>query len=113
VVVQYAAARVGAILVTIDPAYLLGNLAAMTRGACIVVPGESFAAADVLRAVEAERCTSLYGVPTMFIDALAHTDLFDLSSLRKFVDAFPTTVTGKPQKYRMREIAVRELGLAS
>jgi fatty-acyl-CoA synthase len=63
---------------------VLGNLAAMTRGACVVVPGESFAAGDVLRAVEEERCTSLYGVPTMFIDALAHPDLarFDLSSLR-------------------------------
>jgi fatty-acyl-CoA synthase len=63
---------------------VLGNLAAMTRGACVVVPGESFAAGDVLRAVEEERCTSLYGVPTMFIDALGHPELaaFDLSSLR-------------------------------
>jgi fatty-acyl-CoA synthase len=49
-----------------------------------VVPGESFDARDVLAAVQRERCTSLYGVPTMFIAALAQPDLeaFDLTSLR-------------------------------
>jgi fatty-acyl-CoA synthase len=63
---------------------VLANLAAMTHGACVVVPGESFDARDVLAAVEAEACTSLYGVPTMFIAALAQPDLeaFDLTSLR-------------------------------
>ncbi len=63
---------------------VLGNLAAMTHGACVVVPGEAFDAGDVLRTVEAERCTSLYGVPTMFITELAHPDVesFDLTSLR-------------------------------
>jgi fatty-acyl-CoA synthase len=63
---------------------VLGNLVAMTHGACVVVPGESFDPGDVLRAVQAERCTSLYGVPTMFIAELAHPDLaeFDLGSLR-------------------------------
>jgi fatty-acyl-CoA synthase len=63
---------------------VLGNLVAMTHGACVVVPGESFDAGEVLRAVEAERCTSLYGVPTMFIAELAEPDLdtFDLASLR-------------------------------
>ena len=63
---------------------VLGNLAAMTHGACVVVPGESFDPGDVLATMQAERCTSLYGVPTMFIAELAHPDLerFDLTSLR-------------------------------
>ena len=63
---------------------VLANLAAMTHGACVVVAGESFDAGDVLSTVEAERCTSLYGVPTMFIAELAEPDLdsFDLASLR-------------------------------
>jgi fatty-acyl-CoA synthase len=46
---------------------VLGTLACITRGACIVVPGESFDAAEVLAAVQAEGCTALHGVPTMFI----------------------------------------------
>jgi fatty-acyl-CoA synthase len=50
----------------------------------VVIPGESFDAEDVLAAVEAEGCTSLYGVPTMFIDELGHPDFddFDLTTLR-------------------------------
>ena len=63
---------------------VLGTLAAMTHGACIVVPGESFDAHAVLEAVDTEGCTSLYGVPTMFIAELADPDLdtFDLTTLR-------------------------------
>ena len=63
---------------------VLANLAALTHGACVVVPGESFDPGDVLRTVAAERCTSLYGVPTMFIAELAEPGLesFDLTSLR-------------------------------
>jgi fatty-acyl-CoA synthase len=63
---------------------VLGNLAAMTHGACVVVPGESFDAHAVLAAVQDERCTSLYGVPTMFIAELAELEShkFDLTSLR-------------------------------
>jgi fatty-acyl-CoA synthase len=63
---------------------VLGNLAAITHGACVVVPGESFDAHAVLATVQAERCTSLYGVPTMFIAELAQADLasFELASLR-------------------------------
>jgi fatty-acyl-CoA synthase len=63
---------------------VMGNLACMTHGACVVVPGESFDARDVLRAVQDERCTSLYGVPMMFIAELSDADLdaFDLTSLR-------------------------------
>ncbi|HEY2513572.1 MAG TPA: AMP-binding protein [Polyangiaceae bacterium] len=63
---------------------VLGNLAATTHGACIVVPGEAFDASLTLEAVAAERCTALHGVPTMFISELDHPRFaeFDLSSLR-------------------------------
>ena len=61
---------------------VVGNLACVTHGACIVVPGESFDPHDALAAVAAERCTSLYGVPTMFIAELEQLELedFDLTS---------------------------------
>ncbi len=63
---------------------VLGNLGCTTCGACIVVPGESFDPGAVLETVQAERCTSLYGVPTMFIAILGHPRFaeFDLSTLR-------------------------------
>ena len=63
---------------------VLGVVAAVTHGACVVVPSAAFDARAVLDAVEAERCTALYGVPTMFIAVLEQPglDLFDLSSLR-------------------------------
>jgi fatty-acyl-CoA synthase len=63
---------------------VLGNLACTSIGACMVVPGDSFASAQVLSAIQAERCTSLYGVPTMFralIDDPTFTTT-DCSSLR-------------------------------
>jgi fatty-acyl-CoA synthase len=46
---------------------VLANMAAVTHGCAVVIPGESFDPASTLRAIEAERCTSIYGVPTMFI----------------------------------------------
>src|SRR4051794_8088771 len=63
---------------------VLGVLGSVARGACTVLPCEAFKAESVLAAVQAERCTSLYGVPTMFIAALAHPEFggYDLSSLR-------------------------------
>ena len=63
---------------------VLGNLACTTHGAAMVVPSPGFDAAAALRACEQERCTSLYGVPTMFIAELGEPDLdnYDLSSLR-------------------------------
>jgi fatty-acyl-CoA synthase len=63
---------------------VMGNLACTAYGACIVVPGEAFDPLSVLETVAAERCTSLYGVPTMFIAELDHPrfDEFDLTSLR-------------------------------
>jgi len=51
---------------------VLGSLAAVTHGSALVLPSESFDAEAALRAVHDERCTSFYGVPTMFIAALEH-----------------------------------------
>jgi fatty-acyl-CoA synthase len=63
---------------------VLGNLACTTHGACMVVPAPAFDPVATLAAVQSERCTSLYGVPTMFIAELEHErfEEFDLSSLR-------------------------------
>ena len=68
---------------------VIGNLACTSPGACIVVPGEGFDPRGTLAAIEAERCTSLYGVPTMFIAQLDHPDFdrTDFSSLRTGVMA--------------------------
>jgi fatty-acyl-CoA synthase len=63
---------------------VLGNLACTTHGACIVIPSPGFEPAAALAAVQAERCTALYGVPTMFIAELALPGFagYDLSTLR-------------------------------
>jgi fatty-acyl-CoA synthase len=63
---------------------VMGNLGATSHGACIVIPAPAFEPAATLRAVQDERCTSLYGVPTMFIAELGLADFasFDVSSLR-------------------------------
>ena len=63
---------------------VLGNLACVTHGSCMVVPGEGFDALATLQTVQDERCTGLHGVPTMFIAMLGHPRFgeFDLSSLR-------------------------------
>jgi fatty-acyl-CoA synthase len=63
---------------------VLGNLACTTHGACIVIPAPGFEPAATLRAAQDERCTSLYGVPTMFIAELALPDFadYDLTALR-------------------------------
>jgi fatty-acyl-CoA synthase len=63
---------------------VLGNLACTTHGASMVIPGEAFDPVAVMETVEKERCTSLYGVPTMFIGELEHPRFkdFDFSSLR-------------------------------
>ena len=68
---------------------VIGNLACAARGAAMIAPGEAFEPGEVLAAIEAERCTSLYGVPTMFIAMLAHDSIGtrDLSTLRTGVMA--------------------------
>src|SRR3954447_20375883 len=63
---------------------VMGNLGCSSHGSCMVLPEAAFDPLSVLQAVEAERCTSLFGVPTMFIAQLEHPEFesFDLSSLR-------------------------------
>jgi fatty-acyl-CoA synthase len=63
---------------------VMGNLASLTSGAAMVYPGEGFDAGATLDVAARERCTALYGVPTMFIAELDHPrfDAFDLSKLR-------------------------------
>ena len=63
---------------------VLGNLAVLTHGGCIVYPNDAFDALTVLQTVQAEKCTGLHGVPTMFIAELDHPDFakYDLSTLR-------------------------------
>ena len=68
---------------------VIGNLCCTSHGACMVIPSESFEPLKVLKAVEKEHCTSLYGVPTMFIAELQLPEFgqFNLSSLRTGVMA--------------------------
>lgn len=63
---------------------VMANLACIVHGATMIYPSAGFDADAVLATIEAEKCTALYGVPTMFIAELAHPDFdrFDLTSLR-------------------------------
>jgi fatty-acyl-CoA synthase len=91
---------------------VLGNLACTTHGACMVVPGESYEALAAMETVQAERCTSLYGVPTMFIGELDHPSFadFDFSSLRTGIMAgspCPVEVMRKVQsQMHMPEVTI-------
>ena len=68
---------------------VMGNLGCTTQGATMVIPSDAFDPTHVLETVQSERCTALYGVPTMFIAELGHPDFdtYDLSSLRTGVMA--------------------------
>ncbi|MFI1356397.1 AMP-binding protein [Streptomyces sp. NPDC020898] len=87
---------------------VMGNLAATSHGACIVIPAPSFEPAATLRAVAQERCTSLYGVPTMFIAELNLPDFatYDLSSLRTGIMA------GSPCPVEVMKRVVAEMHMA-
>ena len=87
---------------------VLGNLAAVTHGSCIVIPAPGFDPAATLRAAADERCTSLYGVPTMFIAELALPDFgdYDLTSLRTGIMA------GSPCPVEVMKRVVSEMHMA-
>ncbi|MCG0283870.1 AMP-binding protein [Streptomyces sp. PSAA01] len=87
---------------------VMGNLAATSHGACVVIPAATFDPVATLAAVERERCTSLYGVPTMFIAELALPDFatFDLSSLRTGIMA------GSPCPVEVMRRVVAEMHMA-
>jgi fatty-acyl-CoA synthase len=86
---------------------VLGNLACMTHGAAMVYPAEGFDPLATLEAVEAERCTALYGVPTMFIAELGHPEFkrFDLASLRTGIMA------GSPCPIEIMKRCVNEMNM--
>ena len=92
---------------------VMGNLGCTTHGSTIVIPAPLFDAEATLRAVEQERCTSLYGVPTMFIAELGLEGFakFDLSSLRTGIMAgSPCPV--EVMKRVMNEMHMTEVAIA-
>ncbi len=74
---------------------VLGVLAAVSHGTAMVIL-ETFNPVQVMASVEQERCTALYGVPTMFIAVLDH---------KCTEKDYPMTASGKVQKYKLRELA--------
>jgi fatty-acyl-CoA synthase len=92
---------------------VLGNLSAVSHGSCVVLPAPAFEPEATLRAIAEERCTSLYGVPTMFIAQLDHPDFasFDLGALRTGIMAgspCPIEVMRRVE----RQMGIPEMGIA-
>ena len=89
---------------------VMGNLGAVSHGSCIVVPGALFDPVETLDAVQAERCTVLYGVPTMFIAELAQLEAaperWDLSSLRT------GAMAGSPCPVEVMKRVMGDMGMA-
>ncbi|WP_088317920.1 AMP-binding protein [Kineosporia sp. R_H_3] len=87
---------------------VMGNLGATSHGACVVIPSPSFDPGLTLKAVQEERCTALYGVPTMFIAELSHPDFaaFDTSTLRTGIMA------GSPCPVEVMKRVVDEMHMA-
>jgi fatty-acyl-CoA synthase len=87
---------------------VMGNLGASSHGAAMIIPSRSFDPKAALAAVAAERCTSLYGVPTMFIAELNHPDFasFDLSSLRTGIMA------GSPCPVEVMKQVIDKMGMS-
>jgi fatty-acyl-CoA synthase len=87
---------------------VIGNLGATTHGACLIYPAPAFDPKATLSAVAEERCTSLYGVPAMFIAELAEPefDAYDLSSLRTGIMA------GSPCPVEVMKQVVNRMGMA-
>lgn len=91
---------------------VLGNMACVTHGSCMVIPGEVFDAELVMRVVQDEKCTSLLGVPTMFIAELEHPNFsrYDFSSLRTGIMAGslcpPDTMQKVIEQMNMKDITI-------
>ena len=87
---------------------VMGNLAATSHGAAMVIPAPAFDPVKTLEAVQGERCTSLYGVPTMFIAELAvpSIDSYDLSSLRTGIMA------GSPCPVEVMKQVIDRMGMS-
>ncbi|HTR93899.1 MAG TPA: AMP-binding protein [Trebonia sp.] len=87
---------------------VMGNLAATSHGAAMIIPAPVFDPVKTLEAVQNERCTSLYGVPTMFIAELAVPDIdrYDLSSLRTGIMA------GSPCPVEVMKQVIDRMGMS-
>ncbi|NJN27327.1 MAG: AMP-binding protein [Cyclobacteriaceae bacterium] len=91
---------------------VLANLACITHGSCMVFTGEAFEPASVMQTVQDEKCTSLYGVPLMFIAELSHPDFhkYDFSSLRTGIMAGAScpesTMRAVREKMNMTEVGI-------
>ena len=87
---------------------VMGNLAATTHGAAMVIPAPGFDPVKTLEAVQQERCTSLYGVPTMFIAELAAEEFerYDLPSLRTGIMA------GSPCPVEVMKQVIDRMGMS-
>lgn len=85
---------------------VLGTLVCAVHGSAMIFPSESFQAGETLKAIEAERCTAIYGVPTMFISQLEHSDYAqrDLSSLRTGIMA------GSPCPIELMKRVTQDMG---
>jgi fatty-acyl-CoA synthase len=86
---------------------VLGTMACVVHGSAIVVPAPSFDAGATLTAIAAERCTAVYGVPTMFVGQLENPDFarFDLASLRTGI------MSGAPCPLPLMENVVSRMGI--
>jgi len=84
---------------------VLANLVCISVGACMVIPSEHFDAPAVLHAIEAEKCTAVHGVPTMFIAELEHPDFkkYELGSLRTGIMA------GAPCPAALRKRVIKDM----
>ncbi|MDQ4110490.1 MAG: AMP-binding protein, partial [Actinomycetota bacterium] len=87
---------------------VMGNLGCITHGATMVIPGQAFDQAGTLKAVQDERCTAVYGVPTMFIAMQNHPDFssFDLGTLRTGIMA------GSPCPVEVMKRCVNEMHMS-
>jgi fatty-acyl-CoA synthase len=88
---------------------VMGNLGCLTHGAAMVYPGEWFDPKLTLQAIQAEHCTALYGVPTMFIAELEHPEFghYDLSSLRTGIMA------GAPCPIEVMKRVIRDMHMGA
>jgi fatty-acyl-CoA synthase len=86
----------------------IGNLGCVTQGAAMIYPAEAFDALATLQAISEEKCTSIYGVPTMFIGMLEHPDFrqYDMTSLRTGIMA------GAPCPIEVMKRAVDEMNVS-
>ncbi|WP_435230613.1 AMP-binding protein [Pseudopelagicola sp. nBUS_20] len=91
---------------------VMGVLGCVTKGAAIIIPGEGFDPSETLKVVSSEKCTALYGVPTMFVAELGHPDFdsYDFSALRTGIMAgapCPVSVMSAViEKMNMTEVTI-------